>query len=154
MDSTLIKQWQSISQGESDFMVNCSQLCALLMQNITDLSWCGFYWDRDEMLVVGAYQGPLACTRIEYQDGVCGKAFATVKTQIVADVNQFKGHIACDSNSASEIVVPLLKDGKVIGVFDIDSYILNRFDSEFAVVLEEILTIFMDNTEIPNFHKA
>ena len=151
MDQNLLKQWQAISDNEPDFMVNCSQLCALLMQQIDEISWCGFYWNREKMLVVGAYQGPLACTRIAYEDGVCGAAFTQRQVQIIDDVSLFEGHIACDSGSASEIAIPIVQHGQVIGVFDIDSYILKRFDHQFSVYLEKLIQHFVENTIIPKF---
>ncbi len=151
MDHSLIKQWQSLTETETDFMVNCSQLCAFLKQQIDQISWCGFYWNKDQMLVVGAYQGPLACTRIAYESGVCGAAFSQQKTQIVDDVHQFDGHIACDTGAASEIVVPIYLKDKVIGVFDIDSYTLKRFDGEFAKNLQALLQVFVENTQFPEF---
>ncbi len=151
MVSSLIKQWHSLSEGESDFIVNCSQFSAFLMQQVELISWSGFYWHRQEKLVVGAYQGPIACTKIDLNSGVCGAAYSSAKTQIVADVSQFEGHIACDSKAVSEIVIPILKDDTVIGVFDIDSYTLDRFDLQFANVMEQLLEIFVANTRIPEF---
>ena len=149
MDQNLLKQWQAISENETDWMVNSSQFCALIKQQLEDVSWCVFYWNKDQMLVVGAYQGPLACARIACDAGVCGAAYTQKTTQIVDDVNQFIGHIACDGGTASEIVVPIIVGSQVIGVFDIDSYILKRFDQTFANNLEQMIKIFVENTQFP-----
>jgi len=149
MQPSIVESWRAIAENETDFIVNCSQLCALIIQQVDDLSWCGFYWHRDEMLVVGSYQGPLACTRIDVDRGVCGAAFSQAQTQVVADVSVIHDHIACDSGSASEIVVPIIKEGVIIGVFDIDSYTLNRFDAEFAMHLERLIESFVASTQFP-----
>ena len=151
MNDLLLRQWQALLEDERDFIVNTSQLCAFIMQNIDEISWVGFYWNRQQQLLVGAYQGSVACTRIGLEQGVCGAAFSSATTQVVADVNQFSGHIACDTNSASEVVVPILLKGKVIGVFDIDSYRLNRFDTELVTTVEALLASFVERTEFPQW---
>ncbi len=148
MKNLLLSQWQALSEAENDFLVNSSQFCAFIMQQVDDISWAGFYWHRQQQLVVGAYQGPVACTRIDLEKGVCGTAFSSAKTQIVADVNQFSGHISCDSNSASELVVPVIHKGKTMGVFDIDSYTLNRFDEELVETIEELVKEFVVGTDL------
>lgn len=120
----LAQQAQGLLHGEKDFIANCANLCALLYHSLEQVNWVGFYLLQTDELVLGPFQGQVACTRIPLGQGVCGTAFSENKTLRVADVNAFKGHIACDTASASEIVIPL----KGLGVLDIDSPILDRFD--------------------------
>ncbi|HFB65370.1 MAG TPA: GAF domain-containing protein [Aeromonadales bacterium] len=147
MSHLLLAQWRSMTADESDLLVKSSQLSAFIMQTIEDISWAGFYWKRQGQLVVGAYQGPVACTRIALDKGVCGNCFTTGKVQIVDDVHSFAGHIACDINSASEVVYPLFYDDRCIGVFDIDSYKLARFDETIVKEIELICKDFMLTTD-------
>ncbi len=122
--------------GERDAIANLANAAALLFATLADLNWAGFYLLRDGGLVVGPFQGKPACVRIALGQGVCGTAAATGRTQIVADVHAFPGHIACDADSNSEIVVPLVADGRLVGVLDLDSPRLGRFDAEDARGLE------------------
>ena len=143
----LLKQIHSLTEGEKDHIAILSNASALLNQFLHEVNWVGFYlWKADE-LVLGPFQGLPACIRIPYGKGVCGTAIEERKTQLVKDVTQFPGHIACDSASKSEIVVPILINDSIYGVLDIDSPITNRFDEidqlymeKFVRVLEGFLT--------------
>lgn len=134
---TLLPQIAALVAGETDAVANMANVAAALKQTF-DFFWVGFYVVKGETLVLAPFQGPLACTRIRYGKGVCGTAWKEARTQIVPDVDQFPGHIACSSDSKSEIVVPLLKGDEVIGVLDIDSDRLNSFDETDARYLEEV----------------
>ncbi|MED0967390.1 GAF domain-containing protein [Bacillus paramycoides] len=125
---TVIKQLDALLTGESNVVANLSNASALLNQFLDRVNWVGFYVTEGNQLVLGPFQGMPACVRIPFGRGVCGAAAETKTTQLVADVHQFPGHIACDSASNSEIVVPIMKEGTVIGVLDIDSPEKNRFD--------------------------
>lgn len=137
--SLVIKQLDALLHGEPDVIANLSNASALLNQFLDNINWVGFYiWKEDE-LVLGPFQGLPACVRIKSGKGVCGTAISEKKTQLVADVNQFPGHIACDAASQSEIVVPILKDGEIFGVLDIDSPTTNRFDGIDQKYLEQFV---------------
>lgn len=135
---SLIPQIRALVEGEPDQIANMANVCAALKSQFEWL-WIGFYLVRDEELVLGPFQGPVACTRIRYEKGVCGAAWARATTILVPDVEKFPGHIACSSLSRSEIVVPLFKDGRVIGVLDVDSDELNSFGDPDRIYLEEIV---------------
>lgn len=137
---TLLPQIQSLTAGETDCIANMANVTAALKQTF-DFFWVGFYVVKEKMLVLAPFQGPLACTRIQYGKGVCGTAWKEAKTIIVPDVEQFPGHIACSSVSRSEIVVPVIRSGQVIAVLDIDSDNLNEFDKTDAEYLEKLCTI-------------
>ncbi|MEZ9593652.1 GAF domain-containing protein [Shewanella sp. 10N.261.52.F9] len=124
---TLNRQVQALFEGEDDIVAALANFSALLNDNMTDLNWVGFYLLKNDQLVLGPFQGKVACTRIPIGKGVCGTAVAMNISQRIDDVHQFEGHIACDSASNSELVVPLRKNGTVIGVLDIDSPSLSRF---------------------------
>ena len=133
---------QGLLAGESDAVANMANAAALLFESIPDVNWVGFYRNVGGELVLGPFQGRPACIRIKFGEGVCGVAAETRQVQRVDDVNAFPGHIACDSASASEIVVPLVRDGELIGVLDIDSPTAARFtkdDEDGCVALGEIL---------------
>jgi len=134
----LSAQIDALLDGESDLIANLANVAAALKQTF-GFFWVGFYLVKDEMLVLGPFQGPIACTRVAFGRGVCGTAWKEQKTLIVPDVELFPGHIACNSESKSEIVVPLLSDGKVTGVLDIDSNQLSDFDETDALFLEDIV---------------
>lgn len=134
---TLFPQIESLLAGENDTIANMANVAAALKQTF-NFFWVGFYIVKDDMLVLAPFQGPIACTRIRYGKGVCGTAWKEATTQIVPDVDLFPGHIACNSDSKSEIVVPVIRDGKVVAVLDIDSDELNSFDETDAVYLEKI----------------
>ena len=136
---TLLHQLQSLTAGETDVVANMANVAAALKQTF-DFFWVGFYLVKEEELVLGPFQGPIACTRIRFGRGVCGTAWKEARTLIVPDVELFPGHIACSSDSRSEIVVPIIKEGNVIGVLDIDSDTPDSFDETDARYLEEICT--------------
>ena len=121
---------EALVAGEPDGIANMANAAALLWETLPDINWAGFYRNIDGELVLGPFQGRTACIRIPFGKGVCGAAAESRETQLVADVHAFPGHIACDAASRSEIVVPLLRDGEVIAVLDIDSPIPDRFDLE------------------------
>lgn len=125
----LIDQARGLLSGEHDRIANAANLSALIYHSVPDLNWAGFYFVDGAELVVGPFQGLPACVRIARGRGVCGTAWATRQTQRIADVHAFDGHIACDANSRSEIVVPLVRQDVVIGVLDIDSPLPDRFDA-------------------------
>ena len=139
--ATLLPQLQSLVEGESDMIANMANVAACLMDTF-HFWWVGFYRVIDEVLVLGPFQGPLACTRIKRGKGVCGTAWDKAETIVVEDVDKFPGHIACSSLSRSEIVVPIIKDGEVIAVLDIDSEYLNTFDVIDKEWLEKVARLF------------
>ncbi len=139
--ATLLPQLQSLVEGESDMIANMANVAACIKDTF-HFWWVGFYRVIDEVLVLGPFQGPLACTRIKRGKGVCGTAWDKAETIIVADVDKFPGHIACSSLSRSEIVVPIIKDGEVIAVLDIDSEYLNTFDVIDKEWLEKVARLF------------
>jgi len=141
----LASQLSSLLAGERDLIANAANFSALVFDSLPDLNWAGFYFERDGELVLGPFQGKPACVRIRIGQGVCGAGAAKCETVIVPDVHQFPGHIACDSASNSEIVVPLLKDEKLIGVLDLDSPIKSRFDEEDARGLEVLVRILLSS---------
>ncbi|MBO7193548.1 MAG: GAF domain-containing protein [Bacteroidaceae bacterium] len=136
----LYKQIAAVTQNESDTIANMANVAAMIHQTF-GFWWTGFYRVVGEELVLGPFQGPLACSRIAYGRGVCGTAWKEGRTQVVPDVEQFPGHIACSSASKSEIVVPLFNDGKVVAVLDIDSEHLATFDDTDRLWLERIVAL-------------
>ncbi|MDN4493692.1 GAF domain-containing protein [Ureibacillus aquaedulcis] len=133
---TLSKQLDALLEGEADLIANLSNASALLNQFLDNINWVGFYLMKEGELVLGPFQGLPACVRIAVGRGVCGTAVSEQKTMLVDDVHAFPGHIACDAASNSEIVIPLMKDGEVLGVLDIDSPIKSRFTLEDQQGLE------------------
>lgn len=143
----LAAQVRSLFADERDFIANAAQFSAFLYHQIDDLNWAGFYLNREEELVLGPFQGQVACVRIAFNRGVCGAAAATRQTQRVEDVHAFPGHIACDSASNSELVIPLVKAGKLIGVLDLDSPKVGRFSEADQAGLEKLAAIFLELSE-------
>ena len=137
---SLIPQIVALIQGETDQTANLANISAALKEQF-DFLWVGFYLVKNNELVLGPFQGPVACTRIQKGKGVCGTSWELSKTIIVEDVEQFPGHIACSSASRSEIVIPLMRNGNVYGVLDVDSKELSTFDETDAKYLTEILTL-------------
>ena len=127
---------------ETDPVANMANMAAVLFNGLEKLNWAGFYILREKTLVLGPFQGKPACVRIPLGKGVCGTAAQTGQTQVVEDVHKFPGHIACDSASNSEIVIPIFKDRRVWGVLDIDSPVLTRFTEEDQTYLEQAVRIF------------
>ncbi len=136
------EQARALLADETDLIANMANLSALLFNGLPDLNWAGFYIMRDGELVLGPFQGQVACVRIAVGKGVCGTCVATGQIQRVADVHEFEGHIACDAASNSEIVLPIRQHNQIIAVLDIDSPLLNRFDDEDQTFLSELVSIF------------
>lgn len=143
----LAAQVQALFADERDFIANAAQFSAFLYNQLEDLNWAGFYINRNEALVLGPFQGQVACVRIPFGRGVCGAAAATRTTQRVEDVHAFPGHIACDSASNSELVIPLVKAGRLIGVLDLDSPKLARFSEADQAGLERLVEVFLALTD-------
>ena len=140
----LVKSADALTSGESDGVANMSNIAALLWEFLPDVNWTGFYRVVDGELVLGPFQGKAACIRIPFGRGVCGAAAQTGETQLVEDVHAFPGHIACDANSASELVVPVMRDGNVIAVVDLDSPSRGRFDDDDALGIESLVAVIAD----------
>ncbi len=143
----LAAQIKSLAEDEPHYIPVMSNASALLNENMEDLNWAGFYIMNKGSLMLGPFQGKVACIRIELGKGVCGTAALRDETQLVKDVHQFPGHIACDSASNSEIVVPIHRDGKVVAVLDIDSPSLSRFDEQDKAGLEEFVKALEEITD-------
>jgi L-methionine (R)-S-oxide reductase len=144
----LLAQARALFEGERDAGANAANVAALLYHSLPDLNWAGFYWMKDGGLVLGSFQGLPACVRIALGKGVCGTAAKERRTIVVPDVNAFPGHIACDSASRSEVVIPLLREGRVIGVLDLDSPKPARFGEEDARGLEAVAQAFLESTDL------
>ena len=145
----LLNQVQALLAGERELIANAANFSALVFNSLPQLNWAGFYLFDGHELVVGPFQGKLACVRIALGSGVCGTAAQTRMTQVVADVNAFPGHIACDAASQSEIVVPLAyADGRLLGVWDVDSFIANRFDDDDRRGMQALCALFMSNLQL------
>ena len=147
----LNKQLIGLLSGERDWVANAANLAALVYLIVPDLNWAGFYFLRNGELILGPFQGKPACVRIPVLPqprGVCGAAAFERKTQLVANVHDFPGHIACDSASNSEIVVPLVLGDRIVGVFDIDSPTLARFDREDQAGIEQLVNTFLNMTDV------
>ncbi len=139
LHADLFSAADAITLGEPDAIANMANVAALIWQYLPNLNWAGFYRMVDDELVLGPFQGKAACIRIPLGRGVCGTAAATRETQLVEDVHAFPGHIACDAASASEIVVPIVHEGRLVGVLDLDSPLPARFDSTDAGALEALV---------------
>jgi L-methionine (R)-S-oxide reductase len=140
-------QLAALLSGERNFVTNAAQFSAFIFHTLADLNWAGFYLAQGESLVLGPFQGKVACVRIPFGRGVCGTAAAQRQTIVVADVHAFDGHIACDSASNSEIVFPLMMGDRLVGVFDIDSPVLNRFSEADRIGLEQLIACFVASTD-------
>ena len=141
----LATQLSSLLAGERDLTANAANFSALVFHSLPDLNWAGFYFAKDGELVLGPFQGKPACVRIRIGQGVCGAGAAKCETVVVRNVHEFPGHIACDSASNSEIVVPLMKESRLIGVLDLDSPLPARFDQEDARGLEALVRILLSS---------
>jgi L-methionine (R)-S-oxide reductase len=144
--SNLRSQVRSLLAEERDVIANAANMSSLLYHSMPDVNWAGFYFHRNNELVLGPFQGQPACVRIPIGKGVCGTAAQQRQTIIVDNVHDFPGHIACDSASNSEIVVPLIKNNELIGVLDLDSPSIGRFDEEDARGLNELVEVFVEAT--------
>jgi len=145
--ATLVAELRSLLKGEYDFIANTANFSALVYNSLPDVNWAGFYFLKDEELVLGPFQGKPACVRIPVGKGVCGFAVKQCETVIVPNVHEFPGHIACDIASNSEIVIPLFDGERVLGVFDVDSPTLKRFDDQDAEGLNELVTVLVAHEE-------
>ena len=143
----LNRDFKALMAGETSFLATLANTSALLFERLSDVNWAGFYLLEGETLVLGPFQGKLACVRIPVGRGVCGTAVATNEVQRVEDVHAFPGHIACDSASNSELVIPLVKDGRLIGVLDLDSPKLARFSEADQAGMEKMVEIFLRSTD-------
>jgi len=141
--TNLKEQLRSLLDGERDFIANAANLSSLLYHSLPDLNWAGFYLSKGDELVLGPFQGKPACVRIPIGKGVCGTAAEQRQTILVDNVHDFPGHIACDSASNSEIVIPLIKHERLLGVLDLDSLSFARFDDEDARGLNQLAEIFI-----------
>ena len=141
----LTSQLRELIKGERDFIANAANFAALLYHSLPDVNWAGFYLLKDNELVLGPFQGKPACIRIPIGKGVCGTAAERRQTILVHNVHEFPGHIACDSASNAEVVVPLLSNGQLLGVFDVDSPLIGRFDEEDAEGLNRLVEIFLEH---------
>jgi GAF domain-containing protein len=137
----LVAAAKALVEGEPDGVANMANVAALIWQFLPNLNWAGFYRNVADELVLGPFVGKPACIRIPLGRGVCGTAAASGETQVVPDVHAFPGHIACDADSRSELVVPVLRDGKVVAVIDLDSPVADRFDAEDAAGIEALAAI-------------
>jgi L-methionine (R)-S-oxide reductase len=145
----LADQATALFEGERDFIANCANLSALLFNSLENVNWCGFYLARRSDLVLGPFQGQVACVRIPVGRGVCGTSAEQRRTVVVPDVHAFPGHIACDPLSRSEVVVPLIASERVLGVLDIDSPSPGRFDDVDATGLERLAQILLASSDLP-----
>ena len=143
----LAAQLSSLLAGERDLIANAANFSSLIFHSLPDVNWAGFYFEKDGELVLGPFQGKPACVRIAVGQGVCGAAARSRVTTIVPNVHEFPGHIACDSASNSEIVVPLMKGERLIGVLDLDSPIFGRFDEEDANGLNRLVSVLVESSE-------
>jgi L-methionine (R)-S-oxide reductase len=142
------EQLAGLFSGERDGLANAANLCALLFQVMPDVNWVGFYFLRGSELVLGPFQGKVACVRIALGRGVCGTAAERRETLVVPDVFEFPGHIACDAASRSEIVVPLIQGGRLLGVLDVDSPRLARFDGDDAAGLKVAVDLLLRSSDL------
>ena len=146
----LIAQGRALIDGERDGIANAANLAALVFDSLSGVNWAGVYLLRDGELVLGPFQGKPACTRIAMGKGVCGTAAAERRTVVVSDVHAFPGHIACDSASRSEIVVPLIvRGGGLVGVFDVDSLVEDRFHDDERRLVEAVAQLLVDGSDFP-----
>jgi L-methionine (R)-S-oxide reductase len=146
-------QLSGLFSGERNGLANTANMCALLYQTLPDVNWAGFYFLQGAELVLGPFQGKVACVRIPLGRGVCGTAAARGETLVVPDVNEFPGHIACDGSSRSEIVVPLLQKGHLLGVLDLDSPNLARFDHEDRDGLEAAALLLLESSALDKLYR-
>lgn len=145
MNNLLKQQYIRLIECNNEEISILANTSAFIMQNFDDISWAGFYLLKNDELILGPFQGKIACTNIPLTKGVCGKAASSRKTVLVEDVHQFEGHIACDSESNSEIVVPLIKNNQLYGVLDLDSTSFGRFSKEDKIIFEEIAEILVQH---------
>jgi L-methionine (R)-S-oxide reductase len=139
----LARQLAALIEGEPDRIANAANMAALIYHGLPDVNWAGFYFAQGGELVLGPFQGKPACVRIPWGSGVCGNAAARAASVVVPDVHEFPGHIACDPDSAAELVVPLIEGGRVTGVLDLDSPVRGRFDEADRAGCERLVAVFV-----------
>lgn len=139
------KQLKSLLKPDNDPISNYANFASFIYHEFDEISWAGFYFTNGKHLYLGPFQGRVACEKIAFEDGVCGHAFTTQKPIIVPNVHEFEGHIACDSGSNSELVIPLFKNNELIGVFDLDSYQFDRFSEKDLVLFNKLVSILIEN---------
>ncbi|WP_428376977.1 GAF domain-containing protein [Lichenicoccus sp.] len=147
LEHDLLDALRGVLDGETDFIANCANTAALLFERLAAVNWAGFYILRGDVLVLGPFQGRVACVRIPPGQGVCGAAAARRETIVVPDVHAFPGHIACDAASRSEIVVPLIQGGRLLGVLDIDSPVPDRFSNADRALCEQVARLLVAASE-------
>ncbi len=145
----LARQAEALFAGERDWLANASQFSALIAQQVPELNWAGFYLNRGGVLVLGPFQGKVACVRIPFERGVCGACARTGEIQLVEDVHAFPGHIACDGASNAELVLPVQINGQLWGVFDMDSPRRGRFDQTDADGMSALVSLFVRSSDLP-----
>ncbi len=148
IDDKIIGELKYRFENQDNFISNASNFTAIIIDNIDDLNWVGFYMISNGKLILGPFQGKAAVTKIELSNGVCGAAASSLKTCLVGDVHNFEGHIACDLASNSEIVIPIIFKEKLYGVLDIDSPLINRFDEELKSELQDYLAILIEKSDL------
>lgn len=142
------RRLEELIANESNFISNAANFSALIFYNFKDINWAGFYLLNDGELILGPFQGKVACIRITLGDGVCGSAARQRKSLVVDDVHSFPGHIACDPSSNSELVIPLISNGKLYGVLDLDSPIHNRFNQSDREIFEDLAKILIEQSDM------
>lgn len=145
MNNLIFEQYKNLIECNNDKITILANTSAFIMQNFKDISWAGFYLLKNNELILGPFQGKIACTNIPLSKGVCGKAASQKKTEIVTNVHEFPGHIACDSDSNSEIVVPIIKNQQLYGVLDLDSTSFSRFDENDQIIFEKLVDILTEH---------
>jgi len=146
--ASIVRRLESLLEGERDFLANTANMAAVCYEFIGDLNWVGFYFRQGNELVLGPFQGRTACVRIKIGSGVCGTAAEKAESVLVDNVHQFEGHIACDAASNAELVVPLIEDGELLGVFDLDSPDIGRFDEDDRAGVEELVRTWLRCTDL------
>lgn len=144
---SLISKIKALTHNESDSIANMANISSVLFNGLHDVNWAGFYLLKDKQLVLGPFQGNPACIRILIGRGICGKAAETLQIQLVENVHDFAGHIACDAASNSEVVIPMLRNGQLMGVLDVDSPLVSRFNEVDAEYLSKIVDILIDTMD-------
>ncbi|MFT6268186.1 MAG: GAF domain-containing protein [Alphaproteobacteria bacterium] len=144
---SLISKIEALTARESDSIANMANISAVLFNGLIDVNWAGFYIYKDKQLVLGPFQGNPACIRIPIGNGICGKAAQSQQVQVVENVHDFAGHIACDATSNSEVVIPIVKKGQLMGVLDIDSPLVSRFNDVDAEYLSKVVDILIDTMD-------
>ena len=146
--ASIARRLQSLLEGERDFLANTANTAALIYEYAGDLNWAGFYFRQGDELVLGPFQGRVACVRIPMGQGVCGTAARRGESLVVDNVHQFEGHIACDAASNAELVVPLFDEQAVVGVLDLDSTVIGRFDDEDRAGVEQLVSVYLQSTDM------